>query len=112
MKRAASGAIPGLAAIYMAAGDLQLQGQTMLLVLLALAAMGYYLPNFVLARLIARRQGELFENLPDALDLMRICVEAGLGIDAAIARVGEELRIVVTAIANGVSVRQGVGRRQ
>jgi tight adherence protein C len=107
--------IPGLVAIYMAAGDLQLKGQTMLLVLLALAAIGYYLPNFVLARLIARRQGELFENLPDALDLMRICVEAGLGIDAAIARVGDELRMNSEALYDelhlvGLELRAGASR--
>lgn len=63
----------------------------MLLYVLTAAAFGYYLPNFVLKRMIARRQREIFESFPDALDLMTICVEAGLGMDAALARVAGEI---------------------
>ena len=59
--------------------------------LLLSAAIGYYLPNIVLRNLIARRQREIFENFPDALDLMTVCVEAGLGMDAALARVATEI---------------------
>lgn len=59
--------------------------------LLISAAIGYYLPNIVLRNLIARRQREIFESFPDALDLMTVCVEAGLGMDAALARVATEI---------------------
>lgn len=55
------------------------------------AALGYILPRFVLKRMITRRQQELRLSLPDALDLAIICVEAGLGLDQAIERVGTEL---------------------
>jgi tight adherence protein C len=108
-------AIPGLFAIYLTGGQLDLKGQTTLFLLLALAATGYYFPNIVLARLIARRRRELFEYFPDALDLMRICVEAGLGLDAAIARVGEELRMNSEAIYDefhlvGLELRAGASR--
>ncbi|QOL51762.1 type II secretion system F family protein [Massilia litorea] len=63
----------------------------MLFYVLTAAAAGYYLPNFVLKKMIARRQREIFESFPDALDLMTICVEAGLGMDAALARVAGEI---------------------
>lgn len=85
--------VPGLFAVFAGLGRLQLEGTSLLMLMLLLAAAGYYLPNVVLARLIAHRKRELFENFPDALDLMRICVEAGLALDAAIARVGDEMRL-------------------
>jgi tight adherence protein C len=59
--------------------------------LLASAALGYYLPNILLRNQIFRRQREIFESFPDALDLMTVCVEAGLGMDAALARVAGEI---------------------
>lgn len=64
---------------------------TLLLWLLCAAAFGYYLPNILLKNIIARRQRELFESFPDALDLMTVCVEAGLAMDAALARVAGEI---------------------
>jgi tight adherence protein C len=60
---------------------------------LSAAALGFYLPNVVLSRLVEARQRTLFEDLPDALDLMTVCVEAGLGIDAAMQRVAEEIGV-------------------
>lgn len=70
--------------------ELEFQG-TLFVVLLA-AAVGYYLPNIVLNRLIFVRQREIFETFPDALDLMTVCVEAGLGIEAALVRVADEMQ--------------------
>ncbi len=64
-----------------------------LLVLFATATAGYYLPNVVLERLVKRRQRLLFEAFPDATDLMLVCVEAGLGLDAAMRRVAEEMKL-------------------
>jgi tight adherence protein C len=55
---------------------------------------GGYLPRFVLKRLIKRRQLFLRWGLADALDLMVVSIEAGLGLNAALVRVGEELRVV------------------
>ena len=61
-------------------------------VLLALtAALGYYAPNVFLIMRIRERKRQIFEAFPDSLDLMVVCVEAGLGLDAAIAKVGEEI---------------------
>jgi tight adherence protein C len=57
-------------------------------------ALGYMAPDFWLSRRVKRRQHRLRLSLPDALDLLVICVEAGLGLDQAILRVAEELKHV------------------
>ena len=58
---------------------------------LGAAALGYILPAIALARLARARQHRVRLALPDALDLLVVSVEAGLGLDQAIQRVGEEL---------------------
>lgn len=82
---------PALLYLYVSATGSKLEGNALLAALLAAAALGYYLPNIVLRRLVSIRQREIFETFPDALDLMTICIEAGLAMDAAIARVGDEI---------------------
>ena len=56
------------------------------------AAIGFYLPRFVLKRMIHGRQRRIIWGLADAMDLMVVSVEAGLGLNAALNRVGEELK--------------------
>lgn len=63
------------------------------------AVIGFYLPNFVLRFKVKRRQRDIFESFPDSLDLIMVCVEAGLGLDAAILRVVEEMRTARPAMA-------------
>ena len=58
---------------------------------LGAAALGYLLPAMVLGRMAKRRQHRIRLSLPDALDLLVVSVEAGLGLDQAIQRVGDEL---------------------
>ncbi len=53
--------------------------------------LGFYLPEIGLKLLSRARIGRIFLSLPDALDLLVVCVEAGLGLDAAMRRVSEEL---------------------
>jgi tight adherence protein C len=52
---------------------------------------GLYLPEIVLALMRKGRQDKIFQSMPDALDLLVVCVEAGLGLDAGMRRVTEEL---------------------
>ena len=59
--------------------------------LLIAAALGLYLPNLFVRAKADRRQQEIINGFPDALDLMLVCVEAGLGLEAAFARVGMEM---------------------
>ena len=61
---------------------------------------GLYLPEFWLQAKIASRKKKLFEGLPDALDLMVICVEAGMGLDASIHRVSQELRLTSPVLSD------------
>jgi tight adherence protein C len=84
---------PALLYLYVSTTGSKLQGNTLLAVLLVVAAVGYYLPNIILRRMVFTRQREIFETFPDALDLMTICVEAGLAMDAAIARVADEIKL-------------------
>lgn len=85
------------------------------LIVALFAGIGYFLPDGILGRLTAWRQRELFFALPDALDLMRVCVEAGLSLDAAIQRVGRDIAIDCPALADelrlvSVELRAGATR--
>jgi len=53
--------------------------------------LGMFLPEVILSFMAYSRKGRIFLSLPDALDLLVVCVEAGLGLDAAMRRVAEEL---------------------
>jgi tight adherence protein C len=55
--------------------------------------LAFFLPDFWLTRAINQRREKIRLSLPDALDLLSICMEAGLGLDQGIVRVGQELRI-------------------
>ena len=55
------------------------------------AALGVYGPTLFVRAKADRRQQEIINGFPDALDLMLVCVEAGLGLEAAFARVGMEI---------------------
>lgn len=69
------------------------------------AAMGFFLPELWLGGRISKRQNDVRKAMPDALDLLTICVEAGLGFDAAMAKVYEKWDNVV-ALAFGRVIRE------
>ena len=60
---------------------------------IAFPAAAFIAPNVILTRLIKRRRERIRRSIPDAIDLLVICVDAGLGIDQALLRVGQELGI-------------------
>lgn len=62
----------------------------MMLISLACFAVGFLLPDFWLYNRIKERQRAILNTLPDVLDLLMVCVEAGLGFDSAVARVAEQ----------------------
>ena len=66
-------------------------GKPSVLLALGAAALGYLLPGMALGRLAQRRQHRIRLSLADALDLLVVSVEAGLGLDQALQRVGDEL---------------------
>ncbi len=66
----------------------------------ALAAfVGYMLPGLVLGRQIARRTRQIENGLPDALDLLIVCIEAGSSVDQAVMKASEELSLTYPALA-------------
>jgi tight adherence protein C len=66
--------------------------QTSLIWTVGSACLFFYLPDVIVAILGSRRKQALFLALPDGLDLMVVCVEAGLGLDQAMRKVAEEMR--------------------
>jgi tight adherence protein C len=70
------------------------------IMVLAAAVFGFILPRFVLKRMIKSRQRAIQLALADALDLAVICVEAGLGLDQAIQRVGQDLQYAHPALSD------------
>jgi tight adherence protein C len=93
--------LPTLAAMWMISGGGAASSVTQFaVVLVTLVAFGYYLPALVIARVVARRKRAIFEDFPDAIDLLTVCVEAGLGLDAALMRVAEEIRLRSAVVAD------------
>jgi tight adherence protein C len=72
-------------------GTTNLVPRSSLLLALGMCALGYVLPGIALARIAKRRQHRIQLALPDALDLLVVSVEAGLGLDQAMQRVSQEL---------------------
>jgi tight adherence protein C len=84
---------------------------------MACALVGCYLPNLVLWLAGRARHREILENFPDAADLMLVCVEAGLGLDAALTKVAEDLRRNCLPLAEelhltNLEMRAGATREQ
>lgn len=81
------------------------------------ALIGFVIPRFVVARLAENRRSDIQRHLPDAIDLLLLCVEAGLGLNAALVKVAEErsnsgedpIGLELTQLAKELQV--GVGRR-
>ena len=82
--------------------SLQPAGSVSLLVLAAL--IGYYLPDAYLERKSRERQLRFTEGFPDAMDMLVVCVEAGLGLDAAIQRVGREISLAHPELADELTL--------
>lgn len=90
--------LPAIVAIVLVFAP-TLTGTRMLFLLLAAAAFGYYLPNVVLSRIVMRRKREIFESIPDALDLLTVCVEAGLSLERGLVKVASEIHIKSVTLA-------------
>lgn len=112
----------GLAALLyvyggFAAAALDAPGRLGFVLALVFGGLGWVLPSFVLSTRIAKRQKELQRALPDAVDLLVICVEAGLGLNQAFQRVAAEMRhlseLFTLEIAQmNMEVRAGAPRDQ
>lgn len=108
---------PMLFVSFVSVSDMQMGTQSSTILLLLLAAIGYYLPSLLLDWVTRGRQREIFEAFPDALDLIIVCVEAGLGLDMAIAKTAEEMRLRCPELADelqmmGLELRVGSSRER
>jgi tight adherence protein C len=90
--------LPLLVFLYISSRPVE-EGENKMLWMMAVAGLGYYLPNVVLNYVVKQRMREIFESFPDALDLMTVCVEAGLAMDAALARVANEIGLKSLVLA-------------
>lgn len=90
---------PALLALCIAGPLASMPGQRVLFLLLAVATFGYYLPNVILTRIAKLRQRDIFETIPDALDLLTVCVEAGLSLERALIKVAGEIHIKSITLA-------------
>lgn len=73
-------------------------------VTVVLAIVGFYVPTIFIAIRQSQRHAEILSALPDALDLMVVCVEAGLGLGAALQRVGQEIRLASPGLSEELSL--------
>ncbi len=92
--------LPSLLLLFGGVLGESISARVTLFAVLSVAMLGYYSPNLGLKLMITRRHRELQEALPDAIDLITVCVEAGLGLDAAMNRAGEELSLRSQALAD------------
>lgn len=71
---------------------------------MAAAVAGFYAPNLFLTNRITKRRTSIMQAFPDALDLLLICVEAGMSIEAAIAKVSQEIGTSSIELAEELSL--------
>lgn len=90
---------PGIASLILMKYYPAMPGNRFMIVLLVTATVGYYIPNFLLEQMARRRQRDIFENIPDALDLLTVCVEAGLSLERALVKVAGEIHIKSMVLA-------------
>lgn len=82
-----------------------------------LLLLGFYLPDLWLGLHIKIRKRKIFEALPDALDLLVVCVEAGVGLDSAISRVAEDIVLTSQELSDelkivNLEIRAGMPRSE
>lgn len=109
--------LPLLAWVAMGLAAKPVAGAQGAALLLGISLLGLQLPGLWLQRRIAARQRELFEAFPDAIDLVIVCMEAGLGLDAALERTGQDMALRSPVLADefellSAELRLGVARAQ
>ncbi len=109
--------LPGAMAAFLLVTGTAMSGQRMAFWGVVLAAAGHYLPDAYLRFRTSHRAAQMRDVLPDLIDLLVICTESGLGMDAAFHRVSQEIRRSSQALAEefylaSLEIRAGAGRSQ
>lgn len=98
------GILIGTAVTPLVASALRLPMTQLLLVTIMGAATAYFLPNFIVASRSRKRSAQVRLHLPDALDMLEICVSSGMGLETAWNAVAEELRDVSPVLADEMAL--------
>jgi len=96
--------VAGAVLIAVFAPALSLSGNRLLIWIAAAAAGGWILPAGLLSRKVRVRQDELQKALPDTLDMLVVCVEAGLGLNQAIVRVSDEVEHISEVMSEELQI--------
>jgi tight adherence protein C len=109
--------VGGIAAAFLAAPIFHIKAGLVPLVAAYFAAIGYVVPAFYVRSKLRARQKEITLALPDALDLLVVCVEAGLGLNQAVVRVAQEIHHVSQILAQelhltNLEIRAGKPRNE
>jgi tight adherence protein C len=108
--------LPAAFALVSLSGLTKLSSAALIGLFVIMALVGFYLPHLWIMVKISGRKQKVAEGFPDALDLMVVCVESGLGLDAAIDKVGEELKTTNKVLSEefqllNLSMRAGQSRQ-
>jgi tight adherence protein C len=110
-------ALPAAALLFIYLAGKRPDLLTIYLVGSGLGLFGLFLPNLVVSAKADRRKEAIINGFPDCLDLMLVCIEAGLGIEAAFDRVGREImsahpRVAELLLIAGLRLRAGASRSE
>ncbi len=86
------------------ATNLEVTGTKQLLAVVGAAVAGFYAPTLYLGNLVTKRRQSIMQAFPDALDMLLICVESGMSIEMALARVGQEIGPASVELAEELSL--------
>jgi tight adherence protein C len=94
----------GLAMMFISMADKEIKRGIIALTLVGLAVFGFYLPRILVKNTAEKRQQEISLSFPDSLDMMLICVQGGIGIEAAINRIAETISEHSEALAEELGI--------
>lgn len=81
----------GFAALLMNLSSRSISQSTMMIVIFALGLFGFFIPRILIKNIADKRQAEISLSFPDSLDMLLICVQGGIGIEAAINRIAKTI---------------------
>jgi tight adherence protein C len=90
--------------VILANGEKEIESGTIFFIAIAVGALGFFLPRILIKNHIIKRQQEINLTFPDALDMMLICVQGGIGLEQTIDRVGDEIAEHATTLAEELGI--------
>lgn len=90
--------------MILANGEKEIEGKTIFFITMGIGAVGFFLPRILIKNHIIKRQQEINLTFPDALDMMLICVQGGIGLEQTINRVGDEIAEHATTLAEELGI--------